>query len=95
MPVVCILCCSDGTFYAGHTNGLAARLKPHNAGPDSSYTATGRPVDLMHHEVHRSLESAVARERQLERWRAAKKDPLSSGDLARLRQVGRRRPTPR
>ena len=94
MPVVYILRRSDGTFDAGHTDKLAMRLEAHNAGTGSDYTAARRPVELVYHEQRESLKSAVTRERQLKRWSAAKKKALASGDLAQLRQVGRRRHNP-
>jgi predicted GIY-YIG superfamily endonuclease len=90
MPFVYILRCSDGTFYVGHTDNLAARIVAHNAGTGSTYTAARRPVELVHRETHASLESAVARERQLKRWSSAKKEALASGGFARLRQLAKR-----
>jgi predicted GIY-YIG superfamily endonuclease len=91
MPFVYLLRCSDGTFYIGHTDNLAARIEAHNAGTGSTYTAARRPVELVYREPHSSLESAVARERQLKRWSAAKKEALVSDDLARLKQLAKRR----
>jgi predicted GIY-YIG superfamily endonuclease len=90
MPFVCILRCSDGTFHVGHTDNLAARIEAHNAGTGSTYTAARRPVELVYHEPHSSLESAVARERQLKRWSAANKDALASGGFERLRRLAKR-----
>ena len=91
MPFVYMLRCSDGTFYVGHTDNLAARIEAHNAGAGSTYTAARRPVELVYRETHMSVESAVARERQLKRWSAAKKEALVSDDLARLKQLAKRR----
>jgi predicted GIY-YIG superfamily endonuclease len=90
MPFVYILRCSDGTFYVGHTDDVAARIVAHQAGTGSTYTAARRPVELVYRETHTSLESAVARERQLKRWSAAKKEALVSDDLARLKQLAKR-----
>jgi len=91
MPFVYMFRCSDGTFYVGHTDNLAARIESHQAGTDSTYTAARRPVEPVYRETHRSLDSAVARERQLKRWSAAKKEALVAGDYARLKQLAKRR----
>ena len=92
MPVVYILRCSDGTFYVGHTDRLPGRLQAHNAGTGSTDTTARRPVFLVYREAHTSLESAVARERQLKRWTAAKKEALVAGNLASLKRLSTRHP---
>lgn len=38
---------ADGTLYAGITTDLERRLKTHNAGKGSRYTALRRPVELV------------------------------------------------
>ena len=45
MPWVYILCCSDGTFYVGHTDDLENREARHNSGVAAKYTAIRRPSD--------------------------------------------------
>ena len=90
MPFVCILRCSDGTFCVRHTDNLAAGIVAHNDGTGSAYVPVRRPVELVHGESHTSLESAVARERQLKRWNAEKKEALVSDDAARLMLACRR-----
>ena len=47
MPVVYILRCSDGTLYSGAAKDLNRRLRQHQEGKASSYTAVRRPVDLV------------------------------------------------
>ena len=84
MPFVYILRCADDTFYVGRTNDLAAREKTHNDGLGAKYTATRRPVHMVYAEEHRSVRSAVARERQLKSWTSEKKAALMSGDRATL-----------
>ena len=42
-----ILRCCDGTFYIGHTNGLASREQVHNNGFGARYTAKRRPVRIV------------------------------------------------
>jgi predicted GIY-YIG superfamily endonuclease len=90
MPFVDILRCSDGTFYVGHTDTLPSRIEAHKTGSGSTSKAVRRPVVLVYRETHTSLDSAVARERQLKRWTAAKKEALVSGDFALLRQPAKR-----
>jgi predicted GIY-YIG superfamily endonuclease len=89
-PSVYILRCSDGTLYVGQTNNLAARIEAHDAGTASTYKAARRPVELVYREPHASLDSAVARERQLKRWSVAKREALVAGDFLLLRQLAKR-----
>ena len=42
-------------------------------------------------EEHATAASAIARERQLKRWTATKKEALILGDRQALRSLGRRR----
>lgn len=90
MVWVYILRCRDGTFYVGLTTDIESRETEHNQGTGSRYTAARRPVKIIYTELHPSLESARARERQLKRWSAAKKEALATGaldvkDLSRCR----------
>ncbi len=91
MPWVYMLRCSDGTLYVGHTDNLTAREHAHNQGCGSHYTALRRPVRVVHSEAFDSTEKAVARERQLKRWTAGKKEALVAGNLSRLKTLSRRR----
>ena len=89
MVWVYLLRCSDGTFYVGHTSDPLAREKAHNEGRGGPYTALRRPVRVVYSERCGSIESAVARERQLKRWTKAKKLALINGDLKKLKQLSR------
>jgi putative endonuclease len=91
MPFVYIVRCSDGTLYIGHTEHLADREKTHNEGRGARYTAVRRPVTVVYSERHESMESALARERQLKRWTTAKKEALITGNLAGLKSLSKRR----
>ena len=90
MPFVYIVRCADSTLYVGHTEDLASREQTHNAGRGAKYTATRRPVRIVYAEEHASVASAIARERQLKRWSAKKKEALIVGNRAALRSLGRR-----
>jgi putative endonuclease len=82
--------CSDGTLYIGHTRDLPSRERAHNAGLGSLYTAKRRPVTIVYSEKCLSLADAVARERQIKRWTAQKKEALVAGDVPRLKSLSRR-----
>lgn len=77
-------------LYVGHTNDLATRENTHNEGTGASYTAARRPVTMVYAEEHPSLQRAVARERQVKRWTAKKKEALVSADSFKLKALSRR-----
>jgi predicted GIY-YIG superfamily endonuclease len=91
MAFVYILRCADGTFYVGHTTDLTAREKAHNEGTAAAYTAKRLPVRVVYSEQHSSIDLAIARERQLKRWTAQKKEALIAGDTRKLHMLSRRR----
>jgi predicted GIY-YIG superfamily endonuclease len=91
MTWVYILRCSDDSFYVGHTDDLPDRERTHNEGRGARYTAARRPVRLVYSERFESSDCATARERQLKRWSAGKKNALVAGDFALLKQLSRRR----
>ena len=82
VPWVYIVRCSDDSLYIGHTDDVVAREATHNAGDGSRYTALKRPVRVVYSEHHASMKNAIARERQLKRWTARKKEALIAGDVA-------------
>jgi putative endonuclease len=69
MPFTYIVRCADATLYVGHTEDLASREQTHNDGKGAKDTAARRPVRMVYAEEHDSVESAIAREHQLKRWR--------------------------
>ena len=89
MSFVYILRCCDNSLYVGYTTDLVLRLRKHNEGFASSFTAKRRPVRSVYSETFESLEAAIARERQLKRWTTKKKEALIAGDLTKLRQLSR------
>ena len=76
--------CADDTLYVGHTEDLASREQTHNDGKGAKYTAPRRPVRIVYAEEHASVESAIARERQLKRWSREKKEALIRDDRTAL-----------
>ena len=90
MPFTYILRCADGTLYVGHTEDLASREHTHNDGKGAKHTAARRPVRMVYAEQYTSVESAIARERQLKRWSNKKKEALIVDDRTAIRSLGRR-----
>jgi putative endonuclease len=58
-----------GTLYIGMTNDLARRLEQHRSGAVPGFTKAYGVHQLVHYEVHESLEAARERERRLKGWR--------------------------
>ena len=75
-----ILQCSDGTLYIGHTDNLDVRMQQHDAGKAHSYTASRRPLKLLHAEEFETRYEVLMMERKLKGWSRAKKLAYMSGD---------------
>jgi predicted GIY-YIG superfamily endonuclease len=88
-----ILLCSDGSYYAGHTEDLPNRLKAHNLGQGAIYTKHRCPVALVYSEPHSSKSEAITREKQIKRWSKAKKQALIDGRFDMLHTLVRRQGT--
>jgi tRNA/rRNA methyltransferase len=85
-----LLRCSDGSFYAGHTDDLDVRLAQHQRGEAGGYTERRRPVELVWCETFPTRDEAFAAERQIKGWRREKKEALIAGDWARVRNLASR-----
>ena len=83
-----LLRCRDGTYYAGHTDELEARLLQHQTS-DTGYTATRKPVQLVWQGEFESREGALAFEQQIKGWSRAKKEALIAGDWDRVQVLAR------
>ncbi len=77
---VYILRCSDGSYYAGHTDNLEVRLAQHQSGELESYTRNRRPVELAWKDAFPDCDSAFAAEMQIKGWSRSKKEALMKGD---------------
>ena len=62
---VYMLRCSDGSYYAGHTNDLEHRLAAHEMGATEGYTLSRRPVELVFSDQFSTRLEAFHRERQI------------------------------
>ena len=85
---VYLLRCRDGTYYAGHTDELEARLLQHQIG-DSGYTATRKPVELVWQGEFETREEALAFEQRIKGWSRAQKEALIAGDWERVQALAR------
>lgn len=87
---VYLLRCSDGSFYVGHTDDLAARLLQHQNGREG-YTGTRKPVELVWQGEFETREGALAFEQQIKGWSRAKKEALIAGDWERVQVLAQSR----
>lgn len=71
-----ILLCSDLTFYTGYTTDLERRVKQHNLGKGSKYTASRRPVMLIYYEEFSTRSEAQKRECSIKKLSRAEKERL-------------------
>jgi len=71
-----ILECSDGKYYTGSTINLEKRLKEHQTGVGSNYTAKRLPVRLLYYEEFADISLAFYREKRIQGWSRAKKQAL-------------------
>lgn len=85
-----LLRCSDASYYAGHTDDLAGRVRQHQAGECAGYTTTRRPVSLVWSQEFATREEALAAERRIKGWSRAKKEALIAGDFARLSSLAKK-----
>jgi tRNA/rRNA methyltransferase len=85
-----MLKCSDGKYYAGHTEDLEKRIAQHDHGLIEGYTQSRRPVTLVWSEYFASREEAFAVERQIKGWPRGKKEALINGDWGTIRMLASR-----
>ncbi len=85
-----LLRCSDGHYYAGHTDDLDTRIAQHQAGAIPGYAQKRRPVQLIWADRFPDRESAFAAERQIKGWSRAKKEALAKGDREALKELAKK-----
>ena len=73
---VYVLRCSDGTFYTGWSTDVQRRLERHNSGKASRYTASRRPVELVHARAMPDRSAAMREEARIKRLDRAAKEAL-------------------
>jgi putative endonuclease len=73
---VYILASETRVLYTGSTSDLQRRVYQHKSGLIQGFTLHYNVQRLVYYESHRSILSAVAREREIKSWRRAKKIEL-------------------
>lgn len=86
-----MLQCSDGSFYAGHTDNLDQRIAQHQHGQGSEHTRIRRPVQLVYSQAFATREEAMTAELQIKSWSRAKKKALIAGDWIALSAASKKR----
>ena len=71
-----ILSSYSRVLYVGVTNDLIKRVYEHKQGLVKGFTKRYKIQYLIYYEVTGSIESAIAREKQLKNWRREKKEML-------------------
>ena len=69
-----------GTIYVGVTSSLLARLWQHRTGATPGFTERYGVCRLMRYELFADMQAAIAREKQLKRWRRQWKINLIESD---------------
>ena len=64
------------TLYIGVTNNLERRLLQHKNGTGAIFAAKYRIKQLVYYVTYSDIRDAIAREKQLKRWRRSKKIAL-------------------
>lgn len=91
MPCMYILRCADDSTYVGSTVDLETRIWQHNQGVGANYTAKRLPVTLAYFEDFPDIQSAFAREKQVQNWSRAKREALIAGDVKALKAAARKK----
>ena len=87
---MCILECSDGSYYTGSTNDLDRRLNEHRNGFGANYTAKRLPVKLIYYEEYDRIDEAFYREKQVQGWTRKKKEALINGEQELLPELAKK-----
>jgi len=85
-----LLRCSDGSYYAGHTDNLEQRIGQHERGEVAGYTQNRRPVTLLWSHDFPSRLAALEAETQIKGWTRAKKEALIAGNWEAIRALARK-----
>ena len=96
---VYILQCLDGTYYTGHTNDIARRLRQHKSGKGGAwYTKMKGASELAWCKKYRDFKTAFLMERRIKKLTRSEKELLVSGkkisklpEKARMKLSGRKK----
>ena len=59
----------NGTLYVGVTNNLVRRVAEHKSHEVTGFTKNYDVTTLVWYEVHEDIDYAIAREKQIKRWK--------------------------
>jgi putative endonuclease len=79
----------SGTLYVGVGNSVFNRSRRHHDGTGSHFTAKYGCDRLVYYEVYEYVRSAIAREKQIKRWRREKKIALINAVNPEWRDLAR------
>ena len=87
---VCILLCSDNSYYTGITNNIENRLYEHQNDTDiKAYTFKRRPLKLVFQEAFNDVNQAIAFEKQIKGWRRSKKEAIINDEWHLLPELSK------
>ncbi len=86
---VYILGSISGTLYIGITSDLRTRVRQHRNHSFGGFTAKYEVNRLLYYESFREVSSAIAREKQLKRWRREKKIGLIEKENPQWKDLSR------
>ena len=75
------------TLYVGVTGDLARRMHEHRCGAVEGFASRYNVSKLLWCEPHERIGEAIAREKQIKRWRSAKKVALIERDNPDFRDL--------
>ena len=73
---VYIMASQSGVLYTGVTNDLSRRVHEHKEGLVPGFTQKYKVSRLVYYEATNNVNAAIAREKQIKRWRREKKVKL-------------------
>ena len=76
-----------GTLYIGVTNSVRKRLEEHRSGKGSSFVKQYSVFRLVYVEEYERIEEAIAREKQLKKWKRDWKIELIERDSLEWRDL--------
>jgi putative endonuclease len=74
-------------FYTGVTSNLTSRMLDHKEGTGSAFTSAYKCYYLMYYEDYTDVRNAIAREKQLKKWRRAWKIELIRKENPELKDL--------
>ncbi|MFH1564238.1 MAG: GIY-YIG nuclease family protein [bacterium] len=71
-----IMASNSGTVYVGVTNNLLKRTFEHREDINEGFTKKYKCHKLVYYEHYNDINQAIAREKQIKKWRREKKEAL-------------------